>query len=96
MRKSVFALAGGCALVVSVTAAVEFSPVADWLKLPAGRPQLGNMHGDVALSSKGDIYASVQDPDAGVQVYAPDGTFLRNLPNAPSDFHGFVILVLSS
>jgi hypothetical protein len=91
MRKSGFALAGGIALVVSVTAAVEFNPVADWLKLPAGRPQLGNMHGDVAVSSKGDIYVSVQDPDAGVQVYAPDGTFLRNLPNAPSDFHGFVI-----
>ena len=49
------------------------------------------MHGDVAVSSKGDIYVSVQDPDAGVQVYGPDGTFLRNVPNAPSDFHGFVI-----
>ena len=33
----------------------------------------------------------MQDPTAGVQVYAPDGTFLRNVPNAPSDFHGFVI-----
>jgi hypothetical protein len=33
----------------------------------------------------------VQDPAAGLQVYAPDGKFLRNVPNAPSDFHGFVI-----
>ena len=82
---------GSLTLVAMATAAVEFSAVADWLKLPAGRPQIGNMHGDVAVSSKGDIYVSVQDPDAGVQVYGPDGTFLRNVPNAPSDFHGFVI-----
>src|SRR6202012_5316748 len=24
-------------------------------------------------------------------VYAPDGKYLRNVPNAPSDLHGFVI-----
>jgi hypothetical protein len=84
------------AIVVSGTwlahaAAPEFKAVADWLKLPDGRPQLGNMHGDVAVSSKGDMYVSVQDPESGLQVYAPDGTFLRAVPNAPSDFHGFVI-----
>src|SRR5436305_14198041 len=71
--------------------AVEYKAVPDWLKLPEGRTQIGNMHGDVAVSSKGDVYVSVQDPKAGVQVYAPDGKFLRNVPNAPSDFHGFVI-----
>ena len=49
------------------------------------------MHGDVAVSSVGEVYVSVQDPAAGLQVYAPDGKFLRNVPNAPSDFHGFVI-----
>jgi len=56
-----------------------------------GRPQLGNMHGDIAVSSKGEVYVSVQDPKAGVQVYAADGRFVRNVPDAPSDFHGFVI-----
>src|SRR5436305_774180 len=71
--------------------AVEYKAVPDWLKLPEGRTQIGNMHGDVAVSSKGDVYVSVQDPKAGVQVYAPDGRFLRNVPNAPPDFHGFVI-----
>jgi len=49
------------------------------------------MHGDVAVSSTGEVYVSVQDPQAGLQVYAPDGRFLRNVPDAPSDFHGFVI-----
>src|SRR5690606_10649460 len=36
-------------------------------------------------------YVSVQDPGAGLQVYGPDGVFRRNVENAPSDFHGFVI-----
>jgi len=65
--------------------------VPDWLKLPEGRPQLGNMHGDIAISSKGEAYVSVMDPKAGVQVYSADGKWLRNVENAPSDFHGFVI-----
>jgi hypothetical protein len=74
-----------------VTAAMEYKAVGDWLKLPEGRSKLGDMHGDVAVSSKGEVYVSVQDPQAGLQVYAPDGKFLRNLPDAPSDLHGFVI-----
>jgi hypothetical protein len=83
-----------CAAVVcaaAVVAGAGYSTVGDWLKLPAGRPQLGNMHGDIAVSSKGEVFVSVQDPAAGLQVYAPDGTFLRNVTGAPSDFHGFVI-----
>jgi hypothetical protein len=71
--------------------AAEYNAVSDWLQLPQGRPQLGNMHGDVAVSSSGDVYVSVQDPQAGLQVYAPDGKFLRNVPDAPADLHGFVI-----
>ena len=81
------AIAAAAASVV----AAGYSTVSDWLKLPAGRPQLGNMHGDIAVSSKGDVFVSVQDPSAGLQVYAPDGTFIRNVNGAPSDFHGFVI-----
>jgi hypothetical protein len=83
-----------CAAVggaVTTLTAAGYTTVADWLKLAPGRPQLGNMHGDIAVSSKGDVFVSVQDPAAGLQVYAPDGTFLRNVPGAPSDFHGFVI-----
>ena len=72
-------------------AAPEFKTVPGWLKLPEGRATLGNMHGDIAVSSNGEVYVSVQDPQAGVQVYAPDGRFLRNVADAPSDLHGFVI-----
>src|SRR5262245_39568740 len=72
-------------------AGADFKAAPTWLQLPPGREQLGNMHGDVAVSSTGDVYVSVQDPQAGLQVYAPDGRFLRNVPDAPADFHGFVI-----
>jgi hypothetical protein len=70
---------------------MAYKAVPDWYKLPEGREKIGNMHGDVAVSSKGEVYVSVMDPKAGLQVYAADGKFLRNVPNAPDDFHGFVI-----
>lgn len=64
----------------------------DPLKLPAGMPAMGNQHGDVAIASNGDIYVSLmQGLRSGVQVYAADGTYLRNVKDAPTDFHGFVI-----
>jgi hypothetical protein len=71
--------------------ALDFKARPDWLKLPPGRSQLGNMHGDIAVSSKGEIYVSVMDTNAGLQVFAPDGKWLRDVPNAPGDFHGFII-----
>ncbi len=77
--------------LLNVASAVEYKVVPDWLKLPEGRPQLGNQHGDIAVSSKGEVYVSIIDKKAGVQVYSPDGKWLRNLPDAPDDFHGFVI-----
>src|SRR6187399_2461757 len=91
LRARLALLAGALACTVTAVAGAGYSAIGDWLKVPAGRPQLGNMHGDIAVSSKGEVFVSVQDPTAGLQVYAPDGTFLRNVTGAPSDFHGFVI-----
>ncbi|GDY23358.1 hypothetical protein LBMAG56_47050 [Verrucomicrobiota bacterium] len=79
------------AALLNQAAAVEYQTVPDWLKLPEGRTQLGNQHGDVAVSSAGEVYVSTMDPKAGLQVYGADGKWLRNVPNAPADFHGFVI-----
>jgi hypothetical protein len=72
-----------------------------WLKLPEGRTQIGSMHGDVAVSAAGEVFISVEGsvtqrfailgPNPGLQVYAPDGRYLRNVEHAPSDLHGFVI-----
>lgn len=62
------------------------------LKLPAGMAAIGDSHGDIAVSPNGDIYVSVEGGERpGIQVYDRDGRYLRNLPNAPNDFHGFVI-----
>jgi hypothetical protein len=92
MKRSLLSALCLCAVTLApLGAAVQYQAVADWLKLPAGRPQLGSMHGDIAVSSRGEVYVSVEDPQAGLQVYGPDGAFLRNVPNAPPDFHGFVI-----
>jgi hypothetical protein len=63
----------------------------NWLELPDNRDKVGNMHGDIAVSSKGEIYVSVGDSKAGLQVYGDNGKWIRNVPNAPSDLHGFVI-----
>ena len=83
MKKSVLAFVA-CMTLVANGATVEFKTIPEWLKLPEGRPALGNQHGDVAVSANGEVYVSVQDPQAGLQVYAPDGRFLRNVPDAPA------------
>ncbi|HEY7189844.1 MAG TPA: hypothetical protein VH436_24980 [Vicinamibacterales bacterium] len=91
MKRLAIAAAACVLLITTARAANTYTAVADWLKLPDGRAQLGNQHGDIAVSSTGEVYVSVQDPAAGLQVYSPEGKFLRNVNGAPSDFHGFVI-----
>lgn len=91
MYKHLFSVLSCAALFSSSALAVEYKAIPNWFKLPASRIHIGNMHGDVAVASNGEVYVSVMDPKAGVQVFSPDGQFLRNVPNAPSDFHGFVI-----
>lgn len=90
MRTLLFSLAL-LATLPGHAAAAEYKAVPNWYQLEPGRPQMGNMHGDVAVASNGDVYVSVMDPKAALQVYAPDGKWLRNVPDAPPDFHGFVI-----
>ena len=61
----------GAALVCTVTALAGYTPVGDWLKLPAGHPQLGNMHGDIAVSSKGEVFVSIQGPPPACRSTRP-------------------------
>ncbi len=72
-------------------AAAEFKAVEKWYQLQEGRPQMGNMHGDIAVASNGEVYVSTMDPKAALQVYSAEGKWLRNVEGAPADFHGFVI-----
>ena len=91
MKKTLLVVIPVVALLVTASAAGDYTVAPNWLKLPDGRMQLGNQHGDLAVSSAGEVYVSVQDPAAGLQVFSPEGKFLRNVNGAPSDFHGFVI-----
>src|SRR6185503_4246987 len=87
-RLGLAALAG--VFLCSAVEAQTYEAV-DWLKVPAGRETLGQMHGDIAVSRAGEVYVSVETERMGVQVFSPDGRYLRSLEKAPADLHGFVI-----
>ncbi len=89
LRRSFAALAG--VFLCGGVHAQTYEAVADWLKLPAGRETLGPMHGDIAVSRAGEVYVSIETEAMGVQVFSPDGRYLRSLDQAPADLHGFVI-----
>ncbi len=76
---------GGAALADTTW---KFAP--DFLTPPPGKETIGNSHGEIAVDSAGHIYVSVQDKDAGIQVYGADGKFIKALP-LPNSLHGFVI-----
>jgi hypothetical protein len=78
-------------LLCGAAQAQTYEAVADWLKVPAGRETLGPMHGDIAVSRAGEVYVSVETAGMGVQVFSPDGRYLRSLEKSPADLHGFVI-----
>jgi hypothetical protein len=68
-----------------------------FLSPPDGMTTIGDSHGDIAVSPAGEIYVSVQGGDhKGIQVYDARGSYLRNVPNAPSDLHGFIITSASN
>jgi len=91
-RTPLLCLAVFTLLTHTIASAVEYTSTPEWAKPPEGQETIGNSHGDVAVSSAGEIYVSVLGGNkAGVQVYSADGKYLRNVPNAPADFHGFVI-----
>jgi hypothetical protein len=88
-------------LVAAVGTGVDYKADPAWLKLPEGRTEIGSMHGTVAVSSANEVYINVEGtvkqrfavlgPNPGLQVYSADGHYLRNVPNAPFDLHGFII-----
>jgi hypothetical protein len=97
MRKLVhglFLLMAGLMVLASpaVAQALHFAMDSKFLMPPPGMTTVGDSHGDIAVSPAGDIYVSVQGGDhAGIQVYSAGGHYLRNVPDAPADLHGFII-----
>lgn len=57
-----------------------------------GRQTIGQTHGNVGVDSAGQIYVSVEgQPEGGMQVFSPEGKYLRHLKGTPDTLHGFVI-----
>jgi len=77
-----------CSLAQATEVKYEFVP--NFFGTPPGKEQIGNGHGEIAVDSAGNFYVSVQDKDAGLQVYGKDGKYLKTLA-LPASLHGFVI-----
>jgi hypothetical protein len=83
------------ALVLSLTplhAEVTYTLTPDFITPPPGKATIGDGHGEIRVDSAGLIYVSVQgQAEGGIQVYSPEGKYLRHLAGVPGSLHGFVI-----
>ncbi len=82
------------ALPLAALAAADptYAFVPNFLTPPPGKTTIGSGHGEIRVDSAGNIYVSVDhQKEGGLQVYSPDGKFLRYVPNTPDTLHGFVI-----
>jgi hypothetical protein len=90
MNQSILSLLSVVALAGGALAEVAYEFVPNFITPPPGKETIGNGHGEIAVDSSGKIYVSVQEANAGVQVYGADGKFIKALPLPPS-LHGFVV-----
>ena len=92
MKRLFLALMALMGFTAAAVAAPTFTLDANFFTPPPGMTTPGDGHGDIALTPSGEIYASVQGGDhPGIQVYSAQGKYLRNIPGAPPDLHGFII-----
>jgi len=78
------------ALFSKASAEVAYEFVPNFITPPPGKETIGDGHGEIAVDSAGNVYVSVQEANAGIQVYAKDGKFIKAL-SLPASLHGFVI-----
>jgi hypothetical protein len=90
MSNHILSLLSVIALSGSAAAEVAYEFVPNFITPPPGKETIGNGHGEIAVDSAGNIYVSVQEANAGIQVYGKDGKFIKALALPPS-LHGFVI-----
>lgn len=88
--KPLLTLALLAAATLTPAAEYHYELVPNFLGTPPGKAQIGNGHGEIAVDSAGNIYVSVQEKGAGLQVYGKDGKYVKSLP-LPESLHGFVI-----
>jgi hypothetical protein len=81
------------AALITAATAHEFEHKKDWLKTPEGLAHVGDSHGEIDVDSKGNFYVSIVGGEkSGIQVYSHEGKYLRNLPNARNNHHGFTMV----
>ncbi len=90
MRQPLLSLLTALALGSTASAEVAYEFAPNFITPPPGKETIGNGHGEIACDSAGNFYVSVQEENAGIQVYGPDGKFIKALP-LPKSLHGFVI-----
>ena len=90
MKPTVLLLSVLATLSSSLLAEVSYEFAPNFIQPPPGKEQIGNGHGEIACDSAGNFYVSVQNANAGIQVYAADGKFVKELA-LPASLHGFVI-----
>jgi len=79
--------------LATLSTAHEYHHEKDWLNVPEGLESIGNSHGEIDVDSEGLFYVSVVGGDKqGIQIYSPEGEYLRNLPNARNNHHGFTMV----
>ncbi|QTN33725.1 hypothetical protein HZ994_15870 [Akkermansiaceae bacterium] len=81
------------AALAALASAHEYHHHKDWLETPEGLEHVGDSHGEIDVDSAGNFYVSVVGGEkSGIQVYSAEGKYLRNLPNARNNHHGFTIV----
>ena len=90
LRSTAFLLAA-LALAPLAKAELNYEFVPNFLTPPPGLQTIGDGHGEIQVDSTGKIYVSVNGhTEGGIQVYSPDGKYLKTLP-LPQTLHGFAI-----
>lgn len=78
--------------LASLPAEVTYKLTPDFISPPPGKATIGDGHGEIRVDSAGLIYISVQgQAEGGIQVYSPEGKYLKHLAGTPGSLHGFVI-----
>ena len=73
-------------------AEVTYTLTPNFITPPPGKETIGDGHGEIRVDKAGLIYVSVQGQvEGGIQVYSPEGKYLRHLAGTPGSLHGFVI-----
>ena len=81
------------ATLTTIATAHEYDFKNGWPSLPEGLETLGDSHGEIDVDSDGLLYVSVVGGKKhGIQIYNAEGKYLRNLPNARNNHHGFTIV----